>query len=325
MIGTILKSKPRLYVRTLFFGMMSLALLFGAFLLRNEVTGAHLAILAIWPACLSIAFWTHRRKQYVVELKDEEIVSSVPGQEHIPYSTIIAVQAEQSQQRHYPLYLHHQTGVLTLPAGGSVPTLELQRFLTQFVPQDRYQLLSMELQAISQKHIDKFGAEKVFVFTPRLTVVKGIAGKAGRAFAFGTGYAGLFLIIGGPVAGGMQDHFNGAFWGGFGFFLIILGIFLKIIYDNDGTIGEVKKWKNSGVVISPWGLAIIQNKLRGEMKWDELKRLVFPTKRVSFETSRSTKPGSIRLDFGGGTVDIVDVYCHPLDTIHERIKGYWQG
>jgi hypothetical protein len=33
---------------------------------------------------------------------------------------------------------------------------------------------------------------------------------------------------------------------------------------------------------------------------------------------------NIRLDFGGGGVDILDIYCHPLRDIYGHMKAYWR-
>lgn len=326
MIGTRLKARPSNYLATLICILIAAVLLVVALITAHEVTAPHLVMIAIWPICLAVAYWTHRRKLFLAELYEDGIASNVRGQEQVAYSSIIAVQAESPHQRYYPLHLHHSGGVLSIPAQHQVPGIELQRFFTSFIPQNKSQALTGEMQAIYHKQIDKFGADKVFVFTPRLEVAKGIRSSSARAFATGTMFAGLIWFIGGPVASGFQDHFNGSAWCSAGLFFVILGLLLSLIFSNERILlGGQKEWKQSGLIISPIGLAIIQNKLRGEMKWNELKRLVFPVKRTSFQSSRSNRPGSIRLDFGGGSVDVFDIYCHPLDTVYERIKGYWQG
>lgn len=326
MIGTRLKARPSNYLATLICILIAAVLLIFAFMTTPDVIAPHLAMIAIWPACLALAYWTHRRKLFLAELYEDGIASNVLGQEQVAYSSIIAVQAETPHQRYYPIHLHHSSGRLSIPAQQQVPGIELQRFFCSFVPQNKSQALTGEMQAIYHKQIDKFGADKVFVFTPRLEVVKGIRGSGGRAFATGTMFTGLIWFIGGPVVSGFQDHFNGSAWCSAGLFFAILGLLLSLIFSNERTLlGGQKEWTQSGLIISPIGLSIVQNKLRGEMKWNELKRLVFPVKRTSFQSSRSNRTGSIRLDFGGGSVDIFDVYCHPLDVVHERIKGYWQG
>lgn len=326
MIGTRLKARASNYLATLICSLIAGVLLFFALMTTPEATAPHLAMIAIWPACLALAYWTHRRKLFLAELYQDAIGCNIRGQEQVVYASIIAVQAETPHQRYYPIHLHHSGGTLSIPAQQQVPGIELQRFFTSFVPQNNSQALTGEMQAIYHKLIDKFGADKVFVFTPRLEVVKAIGSSGGRSFAVGTMYAGLIWILGGPVVGAFQHDFNGASWCGAGFFFAFLGLLLALFFSNESRLlGGQKEWRQSGLIISPLGLAIIQNKLRGEMRWNELKRLVFPVKRTSFQSSRSNRPGSIRLDFGGGSVDIYDIYCHPLDVVYQRIKGYWQG
>jgi len=326
MIGTQLKARPTNYLATLMCILIAGVLLVFALVLNPDVIAPHLVMIAVWPICLAVAYWTHRQKLFLAELFEDGIATNVRDQEQVPYSSIIAVQAETPHQRYYPIHLHHSSGKLSIPTQYKVPGIELQRFFTSFIPQNKSQAMTGEMQAIYHKQVDKFGADKVFVFTPRLDVVKGIRGGGGRAFAMGTMFTGLFWIIGGPVMSGFQQHFSGSAWCSFGFFFAILGILLAGIFSNDRKLmGGQKEWKQSGLIISPIGLAIIQNKMRGEMKWNELKRLVFPVKRTSFQSSRSNRTGSIRLDFGGSSVDIFDIYCHPLDAVYQRIKGYWQG
>ena len=326
MIGTQLKARPTNYLATLMCILIAAVLLVFALVLNHDAIAPHLALLAIWPICLALAYWTHRRKLFLAALYEDGVASNVRNQEQVPYSSIYAVQAETPHQRYYPIHLHHSSGKLSIPTQYKVPGIELQRFFTSFIPQNKSQVMTGEMQAIYHKQVDKFGADKVFVFTPRLDVIKGIRGTGARAFAIGTTFTGLIWIIGGPIAGVMLNHVNGSAWCSAGFFFAFLGFLLAGIFSNDRKLlGGQKEWKQSSLIISPIGLAIIQNKLRGEMKWNELKRLVFPVKRTSFQSSRSNRPGSIRLDFGGGSVDIFDIYCHPLDAVYERIKGYWQG
>lgn len=325
MIGKQLKARPTNHLATLMCILIAGALLVIALAIHQDVAAPHLVMLAVLPIFLAIAYWTHRRKLFLAELCEDGIASNVRDQGQVPYSSIYAVQAETPHQRYYPLHLHHSSGKLSIPRQYQVPGIELQRFFTSFIPQNKSQALTGEMQAIYHRQVDKFGADKVFVFTPRLDIVKGFRGSGGRAFAIGCMYTGLFWIIGGPVAGAFQDHFNGAAWCSAGFFFAILGLLFSFIFSSERTLrGGQKEWTKSGLIISPIGLAIIQNKLRGEMKWNELKRLVYPVKRTSFQSGRSNRPGSIRLDFGGGSVDIFDIYCHPLDAVHERIRGYWQ-
>jgi hypothetical protein len=326
MIGTHLKARPTNYLATLMCVLIATVLLVFALITTPDATAPHLVMIAVWPICLAIAYWTHRRKLFLAELLEDGISTNVPDQEQVPYSSIYAVQAETPHQRYYPIHLHHSSGKLSIPTQNKVPGIELQRFFSSFVPQNKSQAMTGEMQAIYHKQVDKFGTDKVFVFTPRLDVIKGIRGSGGRAFAMGTMFTGLFWIIGGPVMSGFQQHFNGSAWSGAGFFFAFLGILLAGIFSNDRKLlGGQNEWKQSGLIISPVGLSIIQNKMRGEMKWNELKRLVFPVRRTSFQSSGSNRSGSIRLDFGGGSVDIFDIYCHPLDAVYERIKGYWQG
>ncbi|MFT3882667.1 MAG: hypothetical protein QM703_23820 [Gemmatales bacterium] len=326
MIGTHLKAKPTLGLPAIVCASTAAALLLMSLFYINDGIAWHLVLAAVWPICLAVSFWRNREKLFLAELAEDGILTNVPDHEHVPYSTIMAVQAEEPHQRYYPLHVHYSRGKLSIPARVGVPSIELQRFLTQWIPQNKFQAVTGELQAICQKQIDKFGADKVFVYTPRLDAIKGFRGRGGWAFSIATVFTGLFWIIGGPVASINQRHFDGANWAVAGVIFALLGTVLGLFYSSRRWLsGGLPKWKNSGVVISPIGLAIIQDKLRGEMKWNELKRLVFPVKRTSLDTSNSTRIGSIRLDFGGGSVDIFDIYCHPLDVVHERIKGYWQG
>lgn len=326
MIGTRLIARPTLYTPTILCVSLVVALLGTALVFMNDVVAWHYVLLAVWPLCLAIAFWVHRRKLFLAELFEDGIASNVLGQEQVPYATIMAVQVEEPNRPAYPLHIHHGRGVLSIPSCLGAPTIELQRFLSGLIPQDKFAAITVDLQAFCQSHVEKFGAEKVFAFTPRRNVIKGFRAIPGRAFAIGSIVTGIIWFIAGPVIGAYARHFEGVNWSIAGFCLLLTGTVLAIYFSSRRWLnGGMDKWSDSGLVISPIGLAIIQDKLRGEMKWDELKRLQFPVKRSPFESSVSSRTGSIRLDFDGAGVEIFDIYCHPLDTIHERIKNYWKG
>jgi hypothetical protein len=114
-------------------------------------------------------------------------------------------------------------------------------------------------------------------------------------------------------------------WLGFGILLAFLfGLFAAgLAVERRGQ--RIKNWRQSGLVISPAGLALIQGDMRGEMHWGELRKLDLRAKPRSFQLEAHTPRTGIQLVFEGATVVIADIFDRPLPVIFERIRAYWQS
>lgn len=324
MTGTPLRGKARFPLRSLIFLLLGLTLLgIGVFNIQDTAT-IGLILFAIWPLSLAVITYIQSRKRFSAELGDAALLTHLPSETEIPYRTIEAVQAESPGKRNYPLHVHHAEGILLIPKEVGVATSDLVTFLRSWLPRAERHDLPIELQPYFDQQSAKFGPDKVFAYLPRRRQSKSDRGQFGRALGLSCAFTGACWIMLSLILTDPKMDFTG--WRYTGVFFLFLGLILFWIFTKHREMpGGQKKWQASGLVVSPVGLAMIQGKTQGEMKWAELKQLIYPTKKAFLDVDAISRVGNIRLDFGGGAIEILDIYNHPLSTIHETIQFYWKG
>ena len=325
MIGTTLKAKSPIPLGSYVSMIVAALLIVLAVTIGEDVGFKHLTLAAIWPFCLSLILFIMTRRRFHVEICEKHLHVTEPHHEEIPYASFLAVQRDnQGTAKRRALFVHHQQGVLAIPDRVGIPSGELLLFLQEWIPPGRREDLPDELQHHLDAFRNKFGSDRVFAFTPRHVPTRGTYGRFGRALGLTCMLAGILWPI---VATLFEDRkFKSEGWISSGVSLFFVGaIFYWLFAMLRRLPGGQKKWHHSGLVISPLGLSVIQGKLRGEMRWDELKKLEYPVKKKFFDVAANNKVGGIYLDFGGGGVNLLDIYCHPLQVIHDRMKAYWQG
>jgi hypothetical protein len=83
---------------------------------------------------------------------------------------------------------------------------------------------------------------------------------------------------------------------------------------------RVKNWDKACLVICPGGFALVQGPLKGEMRWEELKKIQVREKS-SFASGTEHGPGMV-LTVAGASILIADIYHRPIGYIHELIEDY---
>lgn len=326
MIGTVLRGKPRLYTATMLFGILTLMLWVFAAIYHNESTGGILLIMSLIPLCLTLSYLGHRVPGFEAEIREDGLHFISGKYDDLPFTEFIGVMAEQKAKAKTAVHVLHERGVFSIPPQRDIEARELMTFLVSRLNEHDFACATNDLKIVLQNQVAKFGADQVYVYLPRRHMVKRLSGRGLRAFSVGCMFAGLLLITAAAVWGFTMPRAEPAPLIGMGMFLFLVATLLLVVSSSNSTLrGGHRKWHQSGVVITPQGMALIQDTLRGEMLWGELRKLVFPTKRRSFESIQDTRIGSISLEFSKNEgVEIFDIYNHPLEVIHARIKQYWQ-
>src|SRR5262249_38740617 len=113
---------------------------------------------------------------------------------------------------------------------------------------------------------------------------------------------------------------------GFGSMMVFLGLIFTIAFFFRPRSRRLRNWQDSGLVIGPIGLALVQGATRGELRWDELRKIQYPNKPQFFTHSYSDRNlYGIGLVVEGATIVIADVYDKPLEVIHRRLLALWEG
>ena len=88
---------------------------------------------------------------------------------------------------------------------------------------------------------------------------------------------------------------------------------------------RIRNWRASALVVGPAGLALMQGEMRGQLRWDELRKVEFRHKRPWYQYDSSREPTrGIRLTVEGATILIADIYDRPLPLIYKQIRAYWR-
>src|SRR5438105_4074233 len=171
-----------------------------------------------------------------------------------------------------------------------------------------------------------FGDAKVFSYRarphptphPRLRSVAMCAAVA---------ITGLAWLVIGLVAG---ERFLP--WAMVGGLLLPTFAIFAAAFSLEGRRTRIKNWRQSGLVIGPAGLALVQGDMRGELRWRELRNVEYRHRPRSFQVEGmgfrwgSAPPyRGIHLIVEGARIVIADIYDRPLPLIYDRIRSYWQG
>jgi hypothetical protein len=169
-----------------------------------------------------------------------------------------------------------------------------------------------------QQQISTFGADKVWSYRARahlgsrsstMAVCGGVIAVTGLAWILTT------------VLGRTFDAWAIA---GSGALLLGLVLLAGAVANPRARAPAVKKWRESGLVIGPAGMALIQGELKGELKWAEVKDVRYQPKPRKFRLTTDPPLLGIVLVLEGAKIAIVNIYDRPLRVIHERILQYWR-
>jgi hypothetical protein len=114
-------------------------------------------------------------------------------------------------------------------------------------------------------------------------------------------------------------------WIGGGVALLVIGIVCVIGFARSSGSGRVRDWWNSCLIISPGGVALQQGKLKGKLRWEELRAIEYPAKpRFGVSNASGVKNG-VGLMVDGAYFVVADYYGHPVRLIYMYLKEYWGG
>ena len=278
----------------------------------------HFAFPAAVPAAIGVALAVTRQRPFTadvtetgLEIHDLALV--------LPYHAIEGLTAHGRVRRATAMRLYHAGGVVRIPARLSVSSRELYTFIKERLPESGSRDVTATLVPYLRQQEQVFGQDKVFAYRPR----PGGGGRArprSAAVCMAIAVAGLVWVVAGAVGG--KDY---APWIACGVILAFLfGLFALALFLDVGT-HRIKNVRSSGLVIGPAGLALVQGDMRGELRWDELRKVQYRDRPRSFQFEYQRPLLGIELVVEGATIVIADIFDRPLPMIHDRIVAYWRG
>lgn len=328
MIGQTIESRPRPPLGVIFW-------LIGAVVLDvlAVVNGnINLAVGSFFPWLVALFLWRLRERALTVRFTETALAVEEPPLE-VPYADLQGLLAPRrpinpfkAGPRSYVIGVIHRDGVLHIPDRLNVPSDEVYSFLFgRFSPggsRDVPKLLTDYL-----RHKERiYGPERVWSYRARTRLGQGLQPRRLRAFFLALLLSGIIWLIWGSVRreeGWVAGSVAPLIFGG------LFSLLLWLMNRRPG-YAAARQWKKSGLVISPDGMALVQNDLVGELRWDELRD-------VKLSRSNSWQFFQLVPDWHGGTaanillkvegaaIVIADVYDRPLALIYQNICHYWRG
>jgi len=324
MIGERVESRPAVGVAALLFGLIGLALL-GIALVAGS---PHPAVFAILPFALGIAALVTGESAVALTITEEGLAFEQPDLGLVPYAELMGITAPVSRHPgdHFAIQIYHTTGVVRVPAGLGISSRDLYDFLVERLPPldpaDPNQAPS-RLRSFVAEQVQLFGEEKVFVYRARpFPPLPSNSRKLGYAVAVICAAAG-WCVVG--IALEASRKGEGAVWAGFGCLFSVLALLFVFLFSRANTRHRPANWRHSCVVVSPGGIAMVQGKLSGKMRWDELRNIEYPAKpRFGLATHGGVRSG-VGLLTDGAYFIIGDLYVRPLADIRRALHDYWGG
>lgn len=281
---------------------------------------------ALLPGALAIADLITRRRKFAAEFSEDHFVLTGDEQEY-PYDSIerlelrrIAEQPEAQRPKRFDIKIIHLLGTIVVPKSINIPSKQLYEFLLQRV---HWQENARPIDKLSEYYAEQclaFGADRVHAFGRRENweFAHWARRTFGRCLALVAAATAWILL----EAYGQQGAKVSAEWISSGillYFIAAMWCGFSWSYANPRRCipSSVRNKTEPGIVISPGGLALIQGELKGEMLWEEIRKMTF--KQGKFQKPIFT----IDLGIEGGNIVIYDVFDRPLWKIHELLKNYW--
>lgn len=331
MIGQTIESRPRLPLGVFFW--LLLALLMDVLAIGQA--NIHWAASSLFPWLAAILLWRIRERPFTARFTESALEVDEPPLQ-VRYADLQGLLAPRrpanpfkAGPRSYLIQVIHAGGVLCIPARLNVPSDEVFSFLyCHFSPSGSRQVPSTLMDFL--RHRERlYGPEQVWSYRARAHLGRSKQHSRLREFFLALTLSAAVWIVGGIVlVGGNIQTRAGWNWIGVGAIGLMFGGLFSLFLWLDGrrNFSGIRKWRQSGLVVAPDGLALVQGELVGELRWDEVRDVKLGTSPATFQFTASTQPPrGIILKVEGAVIVIADVYDRPLALIYQNIRHYWQG
>ncbi len=293
------------------------------------VSNIHLAIGSLLPWLSALLLARAREKPFVARFADDALEVDEPPTT-VRYADLEGLLAPnrpsnpyKTGRRSYPIQVVHREGILHIPARLNVPSDEVYGFFYGRFSPSGSRNVPTALKGYLARSERVHGAERVWTYAARGYLGRGAQPKRLQAFFLALLLSGIAWLIWGTLRG-EADWIGGA---AAATLLGALFTLLLWLFGRQTSRAAGRKWRQSGLVISPDGLAMVQNDLVGELRWDELRDAKL-RKGSQWQTNQnmadqSATIANILLKVEGADIIIADVYDRPIALIHQNLYHCW--
>lgn len=270
----------------------------------------HMAVVAILPASLGLILFLRRSPEFHADIAQSEIIVH-SSNETIRFMDIEKIWCPGDHLLNGPLIVFHRGGTLQIPANSCRSTQSLGSFLESVKPPTARVVVHGAIANYLDSQIATFGEERVWAYAAAERIRQTNGGLA-RSIYIALAITAFAWIVTGIVTK------DGGWFGATAMLALIALITLLIRISSHGIDSRIKNWRESSIVITPLGLALVQGELKGELRWRELVD-------VQYRGSASAARRMIQLKVEGARIDIRDIYDAPLSEIYDRITTFWRA
>jgi hypothetical protein len=323
MIGQTIESRPNPPLGMIFW--VLLAVLLDA--LAAVKDNVHLAVSSLLPWLVAVFLWRIRQRRFSVRFTDTALQVDEPSLT-IPYASLQGLLAPRrpanpfkAGPRSYLIQVIHSDGVLCIPGRLNLPSDEVFSFLYHRFSPSGSRAVPSTLADFLRDRERRFHPEQVWTYRTRTHLGQNKRHPQLRAFFLALIVAAGFWLLWGIV----QREEGWIVCGGlYLFFGVLFSLFLWLI--GRRSFAGIPNWRQSGLVIAPDGLALVQGDLVGELRWDEVRDVTLGKASSAFSFTISFQPiRGIVLKVAGAVIVIADIYDRPIALIYQNIHHYWRG
>jgi hypothetical protein len=291
----------------------------------------HLAILSILPFALSVSLGLIPPRPFAAHFTADSMEVMNPPVT-VPYASIVSLRSargsvtlEKLGKGQFTFNVIHHGGVVTVPAAIDAPSRDVFLFLADKLSPCASRAVPPMLAGYFKRHAETFGEDKLLTYKAREHLGHKFGYRRSPVFwltiaATGAIWIGIALVAG-------QGFVT---WMGVGIPALLFGFFgwlIALVASAASPANGISKWQESGLVISPVGIALVQGDLRGELRWDELRDVKRKAQSAggAILTSSSNVVHGIGLEVEAAHFVIADIYDRPLFMIHRQLMKYWRG
>jgi hypothetical protein len=308
-----------------------MAILLGCVGIGGIVTGAVTgtswpAIAAALPLALGVAFLVIGQGRPFAATFTAETIDVEDPPASVRYDQMQQVLADGRAE--YPrsfrksscvIDVHHDGGLLRIPGRLDHPSRDVYAFLAERLSLQGSRDVNPALTDYLERQVSFFGPEQVWTYTTARERRRGAGYRRLRILCVAVMLAAaVWMVVG---FSGLAE--NG--WGAAGLVAAVAaGIFFLASFASNAPLYQAsRKLKGSSVVIGPQGMAMVQGKLQGVIRWPEVVEVRYGLNPWSPHSKRSRSGGlpMIRLWVKGAEIQILDIYDRPLYVVYERIMA----
>ncbi len=291
------------------------------------------ALGAALPLSMGVALLLVPDRPFVATFREHAILVGSPPEE-VPYASIeglFGVNRPRSPHlpgpSRYAIHVLHPAGSIHIPASIDASCDEVYRFLAEQVPTRGSRQVHPLLADYLAQQEATFGADRVWSYRAATHLNSRPRHRRLQAATLGALVGAGIWLVGSAILGESRLGESHAGWIGAALTVIVTGLIVllaTVVDRNRRSPHRIKDWKQSSLIISPVGLALVQGDIQGEVRWDELRDVKLIDKVRGFRLSNSILGPGIELKVAGASILIADIYDRPLHVLHERIADYWR-